>query len=118
MIEIYGLAYIQSSLDLEALGQVLSEKIFGGLPFGGKDRGIMDEVPAIFIEPRFLGLQIVLYRTDPSGFALKVSSFDFWLDTVIRKGEKDPIRERVEIFDHLVELLRSHGFDAKSGEIA
>ncbi|WP_134000212.1 hypothetical protein [Dinghuibacter silviterrae] len=47
-------------MSLEELGEILSREIFAGLKFGGKEESIHEEIPAIFIEPTILGLQIIL----------------------------------------------------------
>ena len=49
-----------SELPIEKVGDILGEQIFGGLKFGGKDRRIYDEVPAIFIENGLLGFSVIL----------------------------------------------------------
>jgi hypothetical protein len=57
---ITGGVKFRSDLTLEEVGEILSRELFGGLPFGGKDESIHEEIPAIFIEPTILGLQIIL----------------------------------------------------------
>ncbi len=57
---IMGYVGLKSDLTLESVGKILSEKVFGGLEFGGKDLDIHEEIPAIFIQSTILGLQVVL----------------------------------------------------------
>ena len=57
---IVGYVSIQSDLSLEALASILSEKLFGGLVFGGREIDIHEEVPAVFIDAPLLGMKIVL----------------------------------------------------------
>ncbi|BAV07511.1 hypothetical protein SAMN05421788_109137 [Filimonas lacunae] len=45
---------------LAQLGTIFSEKLMGGLPFGGEDEHLRDEVPAIFIEHKFLDMFFLL----------------------------------------------------------
>ena len=57
---ITGLVRIKSNLTLEEVGAILSRELFGDLKFGGRDKSIHEEIPAIFIEPTILGSQIIL----------------------------------------------------------
>lgn len=41
-------------------GEKISEKLFGGIPFGGLEEHICEEVPAVYIKPQILGLEIVI----------------------------------------------------------
>jgi hypothetical protein len=58
--EFLGYISLRSNLPLEALGELLSEKVFAGAKFGGKERAIHEEIPAIFIQNPFMGMLIVL----------------------------------------------------------
>lgn len=51
---------IYTSLQLEELGNLLSQKIFLNANFGGKEEYIRDEVPAIYFDG-LLGLRVILY---------------------------------------------------------
>jgi hypothetical protein len=55
-----GEVVLKSDLNIESVADILSERIFGGLKFGGKEKEIYEEVPAVFIEPDILGFNIVL----------------------------------------------------------
>lgn len=116
MKEIYASAKIRSSLDLVTLARELSAAIFNGVQFQGLDEGIMDETPAVYIKPDFMGLEIILYQEEvPSGYMLTISSLPFLLSYGERY--KTRIVSRIGIYDHLVAVLQFNGFDAKSGEI-
>lgn len=52
---------LQSDKSIEEVGEILSKVLFGGLPFGGKDEFIRDEIPAIYINEDIIGLNVVLY---------------------------------------------------------
>lgn len=54
---------IESVYDLETTAKLISERLVGGLPFGGKDRNICDEVPAIFLATPILGFKVILLGT-------------------------------------------------------
>ena len=55
-----GVVSMQSELELEVVGKILSKILFGGLEFGGKEEAIHEETPAIYINATILGLAIVL----------------------------------------------------------
>jgi hypothetical protein len=50
-----GYAGMQSNLSLEEVGKILSDRVFGGLEFSGRDLEIHEEVPAIFIQEPIMG---------------------------------------------------------------
>ena len=84
---IIGMSYLKSNLTIEEVGNILSEKLFAGFPFGGKEENIYEEIPAIFIRVPILGLRIVLQGKsgidENSGFALEILpwiSFDKQVD--------------------------------------
>ena len=99
---IVGYASLKSSLTIEEVGEILSNKVFGGLKFGGKELEIYEEVPAIFIQEPIMGLKIVLdgYSgfDEDSGFNLSVGP---WL---ILEGF---LREDVRIDNYLQQLLKA-----------
>ncbi len=74
---ITGTANIKSNLTIEQIGEILSDKIFSGIPFEGKDLNIYDEVPAIFIKNDFLGFNIIL-----QGYPLSESENGYWLEII------------------------------------
>ena len=64
---------IQSDKSLEEVGEILSRVLFGGLPFGGKDKFIRDEIPAIYIDQDLIGLRVILYGYGgEDGFILEI----------------------------------------------
>ncbi len=72
---IWGSLNFDTSLSLENLGSVISDAMFSGLPFGGRDKNIYDEIPAIFIERELLGLKIVLSGNEDNGYRLEIQSY-------------------------------------------
>jgi hypothetical protein len=54
-----GFVFIQSDLDIEELGKLISQRLVGGLPFDGLDHYIRDEIPAIYIKD-ILGCRLIL----------------------------------------------------------
>lgn len=47
-ISMTGFVYIRSKLDLETLGEAISNQLFKGINFSGLNNYIYDEVPAIY----------------------------------------------------------------------
>ncbi|WP_052324287.1 hypothetical protein [Flavihumibacter sp. ZG627] len=98
---IVGYVSLKSELSLEELAVILSQKLFGGLEFGGKELEIHEEVPAIFLNEPILGLKVVLEGysgfEDESHFTLSVSP---WITL------SDIERIDMRIDDYLVGLLK------------
>jgi hypothetical protein len=59
-LDFWGYAFLKSNLDLEEVGKILSKKVFGGLPFTGKEKCIHEEIPAIYIDCSFMGMLVIL----------------------------------------------------------
>jgi hypothetical protein len=57
---IFGSVFFQSSLDIEAVGSVVSTRLFSGTPFGGLDDCVYEEVPAIYISGGILGFLVII----------------------------------------------------------
>jgi hypothetical protein len=69
--------FIESSLDIESLGRIISEQIAGGVPFKGLDEDIRDEVPAIYIR-NLLGCRLILLGyPGEAGYNLELAEQDF-----------------------------------------
>jgi hypothetical protein len=66
---------IVTQLSLEELGEVISLRLLGGIPMGGREEYIYDEVPAIFAEKEVLGARFVLSgEPDEEGYFLDLDS--------------------------------------------
>lgn len=50
----------KSDLDIQDVGEILSNYLLGGLKFGGLEECIHEEIPAIYIDCAIMGLQIIL----------------------------------------------------------
>ena len=71
---LYGGVRIRSQLSLEEVAEILSNWVFGGIPFGGRDQHIRDESPAVFIDTRVLGMSVVLMEVpDDEGYRLSMN---------------------------------------------
>ena len=57
---ITGTIHIQTSKKLEEVGDIISNKLFNGLKFGGKDKYRCEEIPAIYISNPIMGMEIIL----------------------------------------------------------
>ena len=57
---VIGSVGLKSTLSIEEIAEILSELVFGGAKFGGKELKIYDEVPALFINKGVLGLRVIL----------------------------------------------------------
>lgn len=58
--DIWGTGILKTDLSLEGVAEIISDRFFGGLPFGGKEEYIHEEVSAVFIEYPIMGLLITL----------------------------------------------------------
>lgn len=55
-----GIVAFQSNQSLEEVGKLISERLFGGFQFGGKEEYIYEEIPAIYISELIIGLRVIL----------------------------------------------------------
>jgi hypothetical protein len=60
MIEPAAFVNFVSDRALDDLASEFSTRLFGGIPFVGRAEGIWDEIPAMRLTARFLGLEVVL----------------------------------------------------------
>ncbi|PWV56387.1 hypothetical protein [Chitinophaga sp. S165] len=74
--EIYGSAAMRTHLSLEELAEIISKQLFGGIPFGGKDRSIWEEIPAVYIETPVLGSLVILGEGNNQGAPSKCYILD------------------------------------------
>ncbi len=60
--------YVQIRIEgrdsLEEVAEVLSDSLFGGIPFGDKDLGLFEEVPGLRLSKKILGLFVGLHGFD------------------------------------------------------
>jgi hypothetical protein len=55
---------IEGNDSLEEVAAILSDKLFGGIPFGDKDLGLFEEVPGLRLKRQLLGLFVGLHGFD------------------------------------------------------
>jgi hypothetical protein len=66
---------LHSSMSLEEVGEVVSNRVLGGIPFVGKKDYIRDEIPAIYSKPDVLGTRFVLMgESDDEGYYLEADA--------------------------------------------
>ncbi|MDQ0227740.1 hypothetical protein [Metabacillus niabensis] len=51
---------IFSEEDIFGVAKIISEKLVGGIPFGGLEDYIYEEVPAVYINENILGFELVI----------------------------------------------------------
>ena len=100
-----GYVSLKSSLSLEELAEVLSERVFSGSVFGGRELNVHDEIPAVFITKGFFGLSVTLSGfpgfNEEGGFDIQlipnlktilekyVVELDVYLEVLIREALTD-----------------------------
>ncbi|HAM72541.1 MAG TPA: hypothetical protein DCM86_12940 [Verrucomicrobiales bacterium] len=83
---------LRTALGIEELGALISARVFGGVPFGGREDFIRDEVPAIYTSEPILGVRFILSgEGDSEGYLLEPHVEG---DLLIQAG-----REAVEFVD-------------------
>jgi hypothetical protein len=89
---------------LQDVAAQLSSELFGGIPFIGLGEGVWDEVPAMRLAQRFMGLQVELGGNpgDDGGYTLQVESPEFPWHLVAPGGQKDA---RVDLTGFLTHQL-------------
>jgi hypothetical protein len=92
-----------SPLTIEQLGDLLSEKLLGGIRFAGRDEHLRDEVPAIRSESEILGLRVLIQGFGgDSGYTLEIYP----------RSPSDPLfgvqgpEDEVDLSPHVAGLLR------------
>jgi hypothetical protein len=99
MIEPAAFVDFVSDRSLEDLATELSIRLFGGIPFVGRDEGIWDEIPALRLKQRFLGLEVVLGGTAGNGGGYSLEAL------VANMPAGVPATERADLSEFLGHLL-------------
>lgn len=105
---LWGSIAFTSSMSIEEVGGLLSESIFSGLPFIGKEKNIYEEVPAIYLEDRFLGLNVILSGGGEYNYCLEIHG---------NYNPKEVKSHRVRLDDYLYHLLLDTLLNDKSVKI-
>lgn len=103
--------FIKSKLSLDDLSSVISEKFLLGLKFGGREKFLMNENPAVFIRHLF-GIEIVLWHDldEPEIFHLDINNyvsnnFNVWQFIEINSSKS------VNFSSYITGILILEGFD-------
>lgn len=66
---------IFSKEDIVGVAKIISDKLVGGIPFGGLEDYIYEEVPAVYIHENILGFELVIQgHGGESGYIFRNSS--------------------------------------------
>ena len=97
---------IRSVLELEEVGWIISDRVLGGVPLGGRADYIRDEVPAIYTRTRVLGMEFILQgEPDEEGYYLTGDPADLMEGLSI-----DEFKSRLrDISDLVARLLEGGG---------
>ncbi|MGC7931632.1 MULTISPECIES: hypothetical protein [Lysinibacillus] len=91
---------ILSEEDISGVSKIISNKLVGGLPFGGLEDYIYEEVPAVYIKESILGFELVIQGYGgEEGYILEIRSY-------IRNSELHDAKEiTVDITNYIASLL-------------
>lgn len=108
MYDMLGTGIMKTNLSLEELAKIISDQLFGGKRFGGKERSIWEEVPAVFINEPILGLLVILGegRSDEESrncFVLKINT---WGDLDRYSYHNKIPEKRIRLDGYLYHLLK------------
>lgn len=101
-------AYVDftSPNSLDSVARDLSTRLFAGIPFVGLGEGLWDEVPAMKLARRFMGLEVELGGSPgpEHGYTLQVEAPDFPWERIERA---DQAAARADLTGYLQHLLSS-----------
>lgn len=80
-VEMNCAVQFRTSLNLYELGEILSEKVFGGIKFGNEDKYLREEYPALELFQYFLNFQVILMD------CLKDNLFELSLEKSPKRSE-------------------------------
>jgi hypothetical protein len=99
-------AYVDftSERPLQEVAADLSNRVFGGIQFTGQGEGLWDEVPAVRLAKRFMGLQVELGGNPGTdgGYTLQVETPDFPWHLVDRARQKEARADLTGFLKHLL----------------
>ncbi len=102
---LHACVHVASDEPLESVGRRISAAVLAGLPFGGREEFIYDEVPAIYVREQVLGLRVILQGLGGEhGYYLEVHTTT---PITSSEGLVDSIAERVDVSENVACLLRS-----------
>ncbi len=76
---VHGSVQFKSNLPIEKVGEIIGREVFSGVKFGGLEKCIYEEVPAIYIDNLMLGFLFVIQGYSgfdkDSGFSLDMTPY-------------------------------------------
>ncbi|AKF92339.1 hypothetical protein [Brevibacillus laterosporus] len=91
---------IYSEEDIFSVAKIISEKLVGGIPFGGFEDYIYEEIPAVYINANILGFELVIQGYGgEDGYILEVNPHP------CNERPGDAKRVTVEITNYIASLL-------------
>jgi hypothetical protein len=108
MLDMFGSCAMSTNLSLEEVAGIISDELFGGRPFGGKERSIWEEIPAVYIEVPIFGFLVVLGEGNNNGRPGNcfVLSLDPWGDFDRYCYRNDISDRRIYLDSYLYHLLK------------
>ncbi|TKI52820.1 hypothetical protein FC756_27185 [Lysinibacillus mangiferihumi] len=91
---------ILSEEDIIGVSKIISNKLVSGIPFGGLEDYIYEEVPAVYIKESILGFELVIQGYGgKEGYILEIRSY-------LRNSELHDAKEiTVDITNYIASLL-------------
>lgn len=104
---IHGNVNFRTDLTIEEVGKIIGDKVFSGAIFGGKEKYIYEEVPAIYIDNLMLGFLFVIqgYSGFEGEFGYALSMMPYFSVTDNEKI-KDVKKYEVSLDNYLYALLK------------
>lgn len=99
---IIGKVQMKSDFSILELGEIISEKILGGVVLDGLEKNIYDEVPAIFAQNGLLGLSVIL-----QGYSGKDNPIGYWFEIIPNYSENKTEAETINLSNYLTSLFKS-----------
>jgi hypothetical protein len=97
-----GKVKLKSDLSIVEVGEIISDKILGGIVLDGLEKNIYDEVPAIFAQNGLLGFSVIL-----QGYSGKRNDIGFWFELIPNFSEGNSEVEIINLSNYLTALFKS-----------
>jgi hypothetical protein len=103
--DFWGECELKSNHSLENLAEIISNTLFDGAKFDGKEKAIHEEIPAIYIQKSIFGLLVILegYQGLDNWYVLSVQPYgEFNRYISSNKIEK----QRIDLDTYIYHLLK------------
>lgn len=89
MVYLVGGVNIMSGKSLGAVAEIISQRLFGGVRFVGRDEAVYDEVPAVYAERSILGMSLILQGFGgEDGYFLEMYPEEFPKSSTLKEAAK------------------------------